>query len=420
MIKTSKLKNGLTLITESRSGDSVTVLAGVNIGSVDEKKHEHGLAHFFEHMCFKGTKTLDTPQKLLSQIDSLGAIANAFTSHEQTAYHLTANKQHFKKMASLVSDMFINSTFSEEELKKEKGVIVQEINMYDDLPMSIAEHNLVKIMFKGNEIERHLAGTEKEVMSHTRQHFVDFYKKHYIAENSAVVVVGDLKHSDVKKVIEEKFRDIPKGKKKVVVKNNKVNKGLQKIEYKKDINQTKLVIGFRELKQRNDKVGEVVSSLLTGGFSSILFIELREKRGACYVINTDYGGISDNALFEVVSGIDHKRLEEVSSVILEELNKLKKGVSEKELKRAKNMLIGRLTIGFESSHKAAANHFDEWAMKGGATSLTEYKKLINAVTEKDIKNFAKKVFTKDNLFFSVVGAKMKDERFKEIAKNLDK
>ena len=190
-LKLTKLKNGLRIIVVPMpQNKTVTVLTLVQAGSKYEPKKISGLSHFLEHMCFKGTTKRPTAMDISYELDALGAQSNAFTGHEYTGYYAKGDTKHFPQLLDIVSDIYLNSTFPEPEMHKEKGVIVEEINMYQDMPDEIADENLMKLLYGDQPAGWHIAGDIPTVQGMERNDFVGYRKKHYVASSTIVIVAG--------------------------------------------------------------------------------------------------------------------------------------------------------------------------------------------------------------------------------------
>lgn len=212
--KKKTLKNGLRIITVPVKGNpSVTVLVMVSTGSNYETKEENGLSHFLEHMCFKGTPTRKTALDISLEVDSLGAENNAFTNNEYTGYYAKAEKKHFKKLLNIVSDIYLNPTIPTEELEKERGVILQEISMYEDLPQRKVQEVFDELLYGDTPAGRSILGPKENIKRFTREDFLKYKSKHYVAEGTVVVVAGDVSDKQVEEEVSKLFKSIPTSKK---------------------------------------------------------------------------------------------------------------------------------------------------------------------------------------------------------------
>ncbi len=415
--KLTTLSNGLRIVTVPMVGNqTATVLVLVAAGSKYETKNISGLSHFLEHMCFKGTIKRPTALDITYELDSLGASANAFTGTEYTGYYAKADVRHMNQILDIVADVYQNSTFPVAEIEKEKGVIVEEINMYADLPEEIADENLMKLLYGDQPAGWSIAGDIATVKSMTRKNFVDYHRDHYTASNTIIVIAGGIEHS-VASLVKKMFSEIgtkkPKTKKKT--KDTQTDTGI--MIHTKETQQTHLAIGFRgyDMYHDDNHVASLIAQVLGSGMSSRLFQKLREDMGVCYYVGSRHNASTDTGIFKISAGVTNARIYEVVSVILDECKKLvDELVSDKELQKVRDMIRGRIVLGLESS--------DSWAMYYGGQvvynkpleSIEVSLKKINKITVKDLQKIAKKIFMKNKLNISVVGPKIDNIKLQEI------
>jgi predicted Zn-dependent peptidase len=400
------LKNGLRLITvPMKDNPTVTVLTLVGTGSDYENKELGGISHFLEHMCFKGTTKRPNSSIISHELDSLGCEYNAFTDHEMTGYYAKGDSKHFKKLLDVVGDVYLNSTFPETEVEKEKGVICEEINMYEDMPARHVYDLFDMLVYGDTPSGRNIAGTHDTVRSMTRNDFVDYHSSQYTAPNTVVVVAGNVDSSLVYKEVSKMFGSLPNKKpksktKSVIDKSNKI-----KIEHKKT-DQVHMMLGLNAYK-RNDpknKILRVLSSVLGAGMSSRLFNKLREEMGVCYYVSSHISTRNDTGMFVINAGVTTERTNEVIKVLLNELNKLTKElVGERELKKVQNLLIGNMKLGLESSDDIANFYGTQLLLRDEIKTLKEKEKEILSVSAKDIQKIAKEIIKSENLKLAIVG-----------------
>ncbi len=422
------LKNGIRVITEERKNtDSVFISVTVDIGSNHETEEENGLAHFFEHMCFKGTKKFPRADDLSVAIDKTGAHINAHTSKIETQYHFWGEKDRFNDMATLVADIFLNSIFPKEEMEKEKGVIIQEIQMYKDMAHSIAEDELHKNALKGTPAARTILGTEAQVKKFTVEDFLAFRKKHYKSKNIIITVVGNVNEKTALPLIEELFDEVPTEKKseQIVLKKERLGAGTRHSSIvRKQDNQMVILIGFPfpTLTIRDRRAAEVLNTILGVGFSSRLFLSVREKAGACYSIGSGYHehefGIGAAGL-EIQTGIDSSRVEEVTQLIKKELDVIKKGgVTEDEMEKARTKLITALAIGSESNKNLAQRYVSELIGDGEVEKYENIIDGIKRVTVEEVGAIANTLLKGDNSFIVYVGNREVPESISQCLREL--
>ncbi|MFA6797568.1 MAG: pitrilysin family protein, partial [Candidatus Paceibacterota bacterium] len=240
------LKNGLRIITiPMKDNPTATVLVLVEAGSKYEKKENNGISHFLEHMCFKGTTNRPTSMDISKELDGIGSHYNAFTSQEHTGYYAKADYKNIDKILDVVSDMYLNPVFPEQEIEKEKGVIIEEINMYLDLPKAVVQDEFFKLLYGDQPAGWNIAGPKENVKNMKRSDFIDYRSKHYVASSTTVVVAGKIKEADVFKKVTKLFKNIGKWKKEGKEKVIESQKAPQATVYYKDTDQTHLIIGTR-------------------------------------------------------------------------------------------------------------------------------------------------------------------------------
>ncbi|OGD69728.1 hypothetical protein A3I18_00370 [Candidatus Campbellbacteria bacterium RIFCSPLOWO2_02_FULL_35_11] len=415
------LKNGLRIITiPMKDNSTVTALVLVEAGSKYENKNNNGISHFLEHMCFKGTINRPHPGDISRELDNLGAETNAFTSHEFTGYYAKAHAKQTHKLIDVISDLYLNPIFNEAEIRKESGVIIEEMNMYKDLPMRKVHDVLMELMYGGQPVGMTILGDQKVIKKVSPKDFSDYRDKHYVASATTVVVSGNIDEKKVLKDIEERFKNIgtEKKMKKVAVKETQKNPQVA-IKHKKS-DQTHLVMAFRAFDyfDKDTTNVSVLAGILGAGMSSRLFTKLREEMGVCYYARAHNNPFTDHGYLEISAGVDNKRVKEVIEVLLDEVRKLKTElVSESELKKVKEYITGTMFLALESS--------DSWAEYYGAqdilgrklTSPKEKVQKIKNVTAEDIKRVANKIFVNKGLNLAIVGA-VDEKKKKEIQKIL--
>jgi len=401
------LKNGLRIITVPVKGNStVTVMAFVETGSNYETKKINGLSHFLEHMFFKGTETR-TSHEVSEELDGVGAVNNAFTGDEYTAYWAKAHSKHLPKILDVISDMYLNSTFPREELEKERGVIIEEINMYEDLPQRKVWDVLQEAMYgDGQPAGRTIIGPKENIKKFKRSDFVNYRKSHYVAGKTIVVVAGKINEKEVQKEVAKAFKNIAtsKGGTKQKVKEIQ-SKPIAKV-FKKKTDQTHFVLGFRgyDAKDERQAAVEVLAAVLGKGMSSRLFRKMREELGICYYVRASHDSATDHGLFSVSAGVANNRFDEAIKAIIGLLKEAKEDlVSEKELKKAKEYLLGSTALSLEASDAWAQFYAFQEVLAGKMKTLPEITKEIKEVTADDIQKIAIDLFVPEKANLAVVG-----------------
>ncbi len=405
--KKKTLKNGLRVITvPMKDNPTATVLVLVEAGSKYENKENNGISHFLEHMCFKGTAKRPKAIDISKELDAIGSQYNAFTSQEYTGYYAKSDAKNLNKIFDVVSDIYLNSTFPEAEIEKEKGVIIEEINMYEDMPQRHVQDLMGELLYGDQPAGWNVAGTKENILKMKRNDFVDYKKAHYVPEATILVVTGKINEREVLKKANTVFGKIPKSKKdskpKVFEKQSEP-KALLKF---KETDQTHLVLAVRSYNLFDKKIPalSVLGGVLGGGMSSRLFQKLREEMGVGYYVSAYNDTSTDHGFFQVSAGVDNKRIEEVISAILDECRKLKTElVGKEELNKVKQMLIGNMKLSLESTDEIANFYGGQEVLKKEIQKIEEKAKKINAVTAQDIKKVAEDIFKNEKLNLALIG-----------------
>jgi predicted Zn-dependent peptidase len=407
-IKISKLKNKLPLIVIPMLGTkTVTVLVVVKTGSKNEAKADSGLSHFVEHMFFKGTARRPNTLTLASELDALGGEYNAFTGKDYTGYFVKTEAHKLSEALDLLSDMLINSKFEAEEIEREKGVIIEEINMYEDNPMAQMEDVFEELLYGDTPAGRYTIGTKENVNSFKREDFKRYLKTQYGVNSTFVIVAGNVKLDQVAKSANKLFKDCPvnkfRSKAKLV---EKQNAPALKIKIKA-IDQSHLSLGVRTfpMGHKDEFAVKILAVILGGSMSSRLFIELRERRGLAYYVRTRNEQYTDSGYLVTQAGVPKDKVEESARLIVEAYQKMvDEDVTIAELKRAKDLYSGRLAIQLEASDDVANWYAGRAVMERALVSPEEFLQKIKAVTISDIRRVAKNIFVEKNLNLAVIGS----------------
>jgi|SRR3989344_3564567 len=401
------LKNGLTIITVPiKDAPSVTVLVTVHTGSKYESKEQNGLSHFLEHMCFKGTSKRPKAIDISRELDSIGSQSNAFTSQEFTGYYAKAHPDHLDKILDVVSDIYVNPVFSPEEIEKEKGVIIEEINMYEDMPIRSVHDVFMEVLYGDQPAGWNVAGTKENVNRMTREDFLNYRRKHYVAKATTITVSGNFNDSTIIAKIEKLFAGIPENSKegKIRVVENQ-NKPEIKIKHK-ETDQTHIVIGVRtfDSKDKRSFTLKVLNAVLGGGMSSRLFQKLREEMGVGYYVRSSEDEYTDHGYLAVSTGVDNSRVEEVVPAVLGEMKRfVNELVPDEELKKAKDYTIGNMYLGLESSDSLGEYYAVQDILSDKMLTPKELAAKIQSVTAEEVQELAKEIMLDDKLNMAIVG-----------------
>ena len=403
------LKNGLRVLTiPMPSFESATVMVMVGAGSRYETRLNNGISHFLEHMAFKGTKKRPSAMEISSLIDGMGGEFNASTGKEVTAYYIKSSADKVELSLDVLSDMLINSKLDPKEIEKEKGVIVEEINMYEDTPMRNIGDVYERLMYGDTPLGWNIVGKKDIVRKINHEDFINYMKSLYSPHNITVVFAGGI---DNKKTTELAEKYLGKMTRFDTLRFNKYQEKQEKPRLflkTKKTEQAHMAIGFRTVKSDHpDKYPlEVLSAVLGGGMSSRLFHEVREKRGLGYYISTGTDSYQDAGSIATMAGVDPKRIKEAIGIILDEHKKIRNPKSEirnKELKKAKEYLKGHMVLGLENSRSVAYYYASQELLEKKIDNPDEIMGKIEAVTIQQIKNVAKKYFIEKGMSVAIIG-----------------
>jgi len=420
MFKKTTLKNGLRIITvPQKNTQAVTVLVLVGTGSKYERKEISGISHFLEHMFFKGTKKRPNAVAIAETLDKVGGIYNAFTSEEYTGYFAKVDANHFDLALDWVSDIFLNSKLDSAEIEKEKGVIVEEINMLFDHPMSYVQILWKELLYGDQPAGWNIAGNKETVTAISRQKLIDYLKNQYLAKNTIVCLAGKIENSQsiekVKKAFSRIESKISLSKPRVVEKQNKPEYLLQ--ERKTD--QAHICLGARAYNLFHPKryAQEILGIILGGMMSSRLFIEVREKLGLAYYISTEVSADQDTGFLVTQAGIDNKNVEKAISIILREYKKIsQEKVPAAELKKAKDCIKGKMALQLETSDAQASFYGIQELLENKILTPKEIYGKINKVSSDDILKVAKETFRPEKLNLAMIGPFKDKTKFQRLLK----
>jgi predicted Zn-dependent peptidase len=409
------LKNGLRVVTvPMKDNPTVTVLVLVEAGSKYETKKINGISHFLEHMCFKGTLKRPKGVDISKELDALGSQYNAFTAQEYTGYYAKSDAKHFKKILDVVSDIYLNSTFPEAEMQKEKGVIIEEINMYEDMPHRHVQDLMMKLLYGDQPAGWNIAGEKKNILDMQRDDFVKYKSEHYLPEATVLVVAGKVTEKQVLEEVKKIFGDVKNGSKGVKIKTIEDQTKPKVLLKFKETDQTHFVLGVRGydiMSKRNPELA-VLGGILGGGMSSRLFVKLREEMGVGYYVRAMNDSFTDHGFFQISAGVDNKRIDEVLEAVLAECRKLKDSkVEEEELNKVKECLIGNMKLSLESSDDIANFYGGQELLKREIHDSEQKAQEIRKVTAEQVQAMAKDIFKDSGLNLALIGPFKDDKRF---------
>lgn len=389
-----------------KDNPTVTVLVLVEAGSKYEEKKNSGVSHFLEHMCFKGTTKRPKAIDISKELDALGSQYNAFTSQEYTGYYAKSDSKHFTQIFDIVSDIYLNSTFPDAEIEREKGVIIEEINMYEDMPSRHVQDLALKLLYGDQPAGWNIAGDKKTITEMKRDQFVEYKKAHYLPEATVIVVAGHVTEKEVLEEANKIFKDVPRGEKgKMPQVKEAQSKPEALVSYKKT-DQTHFVLGVRtyDLHSAKNPALAVLGGILGGGMSSRLFQKLREEMGVGYYVRAYNEASLDHGFFQISAGVDNKRIFEVIEAVLVECRNLKNfPVQEDELEKVKECLIGNMKLSLELSDDIANFYGSQELLKKKIHNADVKAEEIRKVTAAQIRHLAQEIFTNDKLNLALIG-----------------
>ncbi len=401
------LKNGLRVIlVPEKDSPATTVLVLVEAGSKYETKDINGVSHFLEHMCFKGTEKRPRAIDIAGELDRIGASYNAFTSQEWTGYFAKAQAKHNDTILDVVCDLYLNPTLPPAEIEKEKGVVIEELNMYEDTPQRKVQDLFLELLYGDQPAGWDVGGRKETVQALDRDKIVDYRSRQYVAKATVVVVAGNFEPDQMLARVEKCFANISTEKKFGKIKTIETQTKPEVMVKYKESDQTHLVLGTRafDLFDPRKYAIEVLADLLGGGMSSRLFQKVREELGAAYYVRAGADLLTDHGLFAVSAGVDHRKLELVIKAILEELDRMAKGdLSEKELADAKDHLTGKLMLGLETSDELAMFYGGQEILEREMKRPEEVTRAIGKVKKSEVVTVAKDLFKDTKLNLSLIG-----------------
>ncbi len=393
----SVLDNGLKIVTEHvESVKSVSVGIWVKTGSRNETPKQSGITHFLEHMLFKGTESRSSYDIAMS-MESVGGYLNAFTSSEYTCYYSRCLNTQLERALDVLSDMVLHPSFPEEEITKEKKVVIEEMKMYRDSPDDYLFEEFSGHVFKGHPLGRPVIGYEDTVSGFERQDLYDYMSDRYNPRNLLISVAGNADHDKVVEIVTKYFGDLTSGEE-IGDQQPITNYEADKIELTKAIEQTHLILGRRGLDYDHDDKFSLLlaNTVLGGGMSSRLHQNIREKYGYCYTISTFNQSYRDTGLFGIYVGTDLDYVQHVRELIHNELNKLKEEeIPAKELSEAKAQLKGKLVLSLESTSNRMSRLAKSEIYYDRFITIDELIEEIDRVKPEEIQKFSQDFFDND-------------------------
>ncbi|USK76571.1 M16 family metallopeptidase [Peribacillus frigoritolerans] len=397
MIKKYTCQNGVRIVLENiPTVRSAAIGVWIKTGSRNETPELNGVSHFLEHMFFKGT-TKRNAREIAESFDSIGGQVNAFTSKEYTCYYAKVMDNHASYALEILADMFFNSTFDGEELKKEKNVVYEEIKMYEDTPDDIVHDLLSKAVYENHPLGYPILGTEKTLETFNSDTLKKYVHDMYTPDKVVVSIAGNVDEKLIKEV-ESYFGSYQGGEDRLELVKPSFHEN--RITRKKDTEQAHLCLGYNGLEIGNDKTYSLITlnNILGGSMSSRLFQDVREQRGLAYSVYSYHSSYQDSGMVTVYGGTGTNQLDSLYETIQETLDTLKRdGITEKELRNSKEQLKGSLMLSLESTNSRMSRNGKNELMLGEHRSLDDIIIKIDEVTEDTVNELANQIFTEHSL-----------------------
>ena len=405
MYKIHKLENGLTIVGEEIPYlKSITLGVWVNAGSRIESEKLSGVSHFIEHMLFKGTKNR-TSKEIASTIDNLGGQINAFTSKECTCYYVKLLDEHINIGLDILRDMFLNPLFDKEDIEKERQVILEELKMYEDSPEDLVYDLLMEGIYKTDALGMNIIGTKESLYNINKDTIKDYFNKYYVASNSVISISGNFKFEEMVKLIENKFKDLPKGNVDIEITTPEFNPCF--IAKNKDTEQVNLAISLKAvpLEDREDAYAlSIINNIFGGSISSRLFQNIRENKGLVYSIYSAPSLYRKSGELGIYASMSNENLKKVYNLVLEEIDNLRKNhLTDKEIKESKEQLKGSYILGLESTSSRMMSIGKAMILTGKVKNPNDIIESINNIDRARIDLIIDKVFNKENIGVCIVG-----------------
>lgn len=408
------LTNGITVVEDvTNEAKSFTLLVMFRTGSRNETKDIWGISHFLEHMAFKGTPTYPSAELLAKELDSLGAMYNAFTSKEYTGYYIKGSKVVFERALKIISEMTTTPIIIDEEVDKERGTIIEELNMYEDDPRRKIGDLFETDLYDDEQIAQDIIGSVESLTGIHAKELLAYREKYYTSDNTVVALSGYVP-ADFKESAEALFSSIAAGKETFLPAVSKATKALN-LHYK-ETQQTHLAIGFPGIGvlDQDNVIAKILSVILGGNMSSRMFSEIREKRGLAYYIRTYSDNMHEAGSFVTFAGINNDKVYDAISLIKSVYQSALTLVDDVELKRAKDYVSGIITLQYEDSEYRSENLAFAEIYGEKLKTLDERLAEIEAVTAADVLRVAQRLIDFDKICLSLIGPFNDESKFAKI------
>ena len=419
MNKKFTTKNGLrVLINQMPHTRSASISIYVGAGSRYESEKEAGISHFVEHMCFKGTKTRPNPKDISEAIEGNGGVMNAATDRELTTYWCKVPDTHFEEALDVLIDMIKNSLFEDQEIEKERQVILEELAMTKDVPSYSADLLIDEVMWPNNPVGRDVGGSKESVTGITKDMLIEYLSNQYTLSNMVISIAGNIDPEKTLSKINDYFEDwSPYAEKPWIPMIDEQNEARLKIEYRKT-EQAHICVGLKGIHSLHEDRYSValLNSILGEGMSSRLFLEVRENRGLAYDVHSTVTHLKDCGSLIVYAGVEPKNAKLAINCILNELSNIKNGVSEEELNKSKEFIKGRLMLRMEDSRSVSSWYGSQELLNQTSLTPEEMFEKVDAVSTHDVERIARDIIVSNKINLALVGPFKGDRGFKKLLK----
>jgi len=404
-IRRTTLPNGLTIVSEEMPHlRSISIGIWIKTGSRDEAPEVNGISHFLEHMVFKGTKNRSA-EEIARNVDSIGGNLDAFTAKECVCFNIKVLDEHLPHAMDILSDLVLGPVFAEEDIKKERGVILEEIKMDEDNPDYLVHEIFTQNFWKDQSLGKPILGTKETVRKFDREMMLEAYKRRFVPGNMIISAAGNLKHDDFVRLAAKNFEELPVG-------TNGLHGGIPKtfsriiMRNKKSLEQVQICMGVPSypISHQLRYSSYVMNTLLGGGMSSRLFQNIREKQGLVYSIFSELNPFRDTGCLAIYAGTSREAVPKVVQSVISEFKQLKKTlVDQEELDRAKSQLKGNLLLSLESSTARMSNLARQEMYYDHFFGMNEIISRIEAISPEDVMRVAEEFFQQDSIAVTVLG-----------------
>lgn len=416
-VEITTLPNGLRIATDRMEhAKTVAVQVCVNIGSRYESEGLSGISHFLEHMAFKGTKRR-TARDIAQEFDAIGGHFNAYTSHEHTVYYAKVLRENLPLAIDILQDILQHSVFDEDELARERNVILQEIAQCADTPDDLVFDFYQQTAYPDQSLGRSILGTEAHVSQFNRDQLMAYTGQYYCAPRIIIVAAGNVAHKEFVAAIQEAFRDLAEGE--VVAPKKGQYQGGQHRK-SSDLEQAHLIMGFEGISYHDDEIYtlQLLSTILGGGMSSRLFQEVREKRGLAYSVYSFASGYSDTGTFGIYAGTGEEHVKELIPIVCDELHKMAGSVTAEELNLAKTQIKAGLMMAQEGTYSRVESLGRHLLCFNRHVPMEEIIRRVDEVDEVRIRTLMERIVKKSPPTLAAIGKIDSLEPYEDLTRRL--